>query len=148
MKECEGVTFAPVEMVVTRAHDQAAMFGDTRSHEKLGMVDIHTFNHFYTYQVDRDVNEHNEGVVMDLVKEYEQAATSEGFAFRLRAEFNSAEASRTGMGFHVQLGYKHRVDNSGGYTIEAVAEADSLEDDDGIGTISLDVPSLPPGRDY
>ena len=71
MKECEGVTFAPVEMVVTRAHDQTAMFGDTRSHEKLGMVDIHAFNHFYTYQVDRDVNEHNEGVVMDLVKEYE-----------------------------------------------------------------------------
>ena len=29
-----------------------------------------------------------------------------------------------------------------------MAEADSLEDDDGIGTISLDVPSLPPGRDY
>ena len=71
-----------------------------------GLVDVHSFNHYYTIQVDRDVNERNEGVVMDLVMDHERASTTEGFAFRLRAEFNSAEASRTGMGFRVILGAK------------------------------------------
>jgi hypothetical protein len=49
MKECEGVTFAPVEMVVTRAKDQQATFGEAKSTEKLGLVDMHTFNHFYSF---------------------------------------------------------------------------------------------------
>ena len=146
LKECDGVTFAPVEMVVTRANDQPAMFGDTTTYEKKSLVDIHTFNHFYTYQVDRDIHEKNEGVVIDLVKSWEQAATPEGFAFRLRAEFNSAEASRAGMGFHVQLGYKVR--DGHGYYIETIAEASSEADSTPTSTLSIDVASLPPGRDY
>ena len=106
MKQCEGVTFAPSEMVLTRASDQPAKFSYSDFSEKKGLVDVHTFNHFYTFQVDRDINEENEGVVINLLKASEQASTKEGFAFRLRAEFNSAESSRAGMGFHVQLGYQ------------------------------------------
>jgi hypothetical protein len=40
--------------------------------------------------VDRDVDEQNEGVIIDLTYEEEaKAATYQGFAMRLRAEFNS-----------------------------------------------------------
>ena len=107
---------------------------------------MHQFNHFYTFQVDRDVNERNEGLIMDLVYDSEEAATPEGFAFRLRAEFNSAEASRAGMGFRVTLGYK--VYDKSGYTIENVAEMTSLNTEEGEGTVSIDIPSLPAGRSY
>ena len=110
------------------------------------LVDVHTFNHFYTFQVDRDINERNEGLVMDLVSEYDKASTPEGFAFRLRAEFNSAEASRAGMGFRVTLGYKE-FDESG-YYIKTVAEASSLNAEEGEGTVAIDVPSLPAGYSY
>lgn len=59
------------------------------------MIDVHTFNHFYTFQADRDVDEKNEGVVIDITYEDEAvAASNQGYAMRLRAEFNSAEASR------------------------------------------------------
>lgn len=107
---------------------------------------MHTFNHFYTFQVDRDVNERNEGLVMDLTKDTERASTNEGFAFRLRAEFNSAEASRSGMGFRVTLGYK--VYDKTGYTIETLAEMSSLNAEEGEGTVAIDIPSLPAGRAY
>ena len=109
---CEGVAFMPHQLVVTRAKDQPGIpsqesdIATCRQAPDIGLVDIHTFNHFYTFQVDRDVNEVNEGLVMDLLGEWEQAATTEGFALRLRAEFNSAEASRAEMGFRVQVGYK------------------------------------------
>ena len=93
-------------MTLTRAKDQPGLQSETDSDEMHGLVDVHSFNHYYTFQVDRDVNERNEGVVMDLVMDHERASTTEGFAFRLRAEFNSAEASRTGMGFRVILGAK------------------------------------------
>lgn len=112
----------------------------------MGLVDVHTFNHFYTFQVDRDINERNEGLVIDLITDREKAATVDGFAFRLRAEFNSAEASRAGMGFKVTLGYKVR--EGSGYYIEPVAEMTSLNTEEGEGTVAIDVPSLPAGRDY
>jgi len=83
---------------------------------------------------------------MDLVFDHEKASSPEGFAFRLRAEFNSAEASRSGMGFSVNLGYK-KYDNTG-YTIETIAEMNSLNTEEGEGTVSIDIPSLPPGRAY
>ena len=107
---------------------------------------MHNYNHFYTFQVDRDVNERNEGLVMDLVLPTEKASTTEGFAFRLRAEFNSAEASRSGMGFRVTLGYK-KTDKTG-YTIETLAEMTSLNTEEGEGTVAIDIPSLPAGRAY
>ena len=109
---CEGVALMPNNMVLTRAKDQPGM---QEGENTVGLVDVHSFNHFYTFQVDRDVNERNEGLVMDLLNDTEKASTSEGFAFRLRAEFNSAEASRAGMGFRVTLGYKVR--DTTGYTI-------------------------------
>ena len=103
---CEGVAFMPSHMTLTRAKDQPGLQSETDSDEMHGLVDVHSFNHYYTFQVDRDVNERNEGVVMDRVMDHEKASTTEGFAFRLRAEFNSAEASRSGMGFRVILGAK------------------------------------------
>ena len=92
------------------------------------------------------MNERNEGLVMDLISEHEKASTSEGFAFRLRAEFNSAEASRTGMGFRVVLGAK--VYDNSGYTVETLAEMTSLNSEEGEGTVAIDIPSLPAGRSY
>jgi len=103
-----------------------------------GLLDVHSYNHFYTFQVDRNVNDRIEGVVMDLVKASEKAASAEGFAFRLRAEFNTAEASRTAMGFKVTLGYKVR--DATGYTITTVAEASSLNAEEGEGFVAIDVP--------
>ena len=114
--------------------------------ETTGLVDVHTYGHYYTFQVDRDVNERNEGLVMDLVTDTEKASTTEGFAFRLRAEFNSAEASRAGMGFRVMLGYKVR--DASGYTVQTLAEMTSLNTDEGEGTVAIDIPSLPAGRAY
>jgi len=110
------------------------------------MIDVHTFNHFYTFQVDRDVNERNEGLVMDLINEADKASTSEGFSFRLRAEFNSAEASRAGMGFKVTLGYK--VHDATGYTITTVAEMSSLKNEKDMAMLAIDIPKLPADKDY
>lgn len=59
------------------------------------------YNHFYTFQVDRDVGKTNEGIEMLIPADKFQ--TNDAFAFRLRAEFNSAETSRTEMGFKVFL---------------------------------------------
>jgi hypothetical protein len=50
------------------------------------------------------------------------------------------------MGFHVQLGYKVR--EGGGYYIQTLAEASSLNADEGESTVAIDVPSIPAGRDY
>ena len=83
---------------------------------------------------------------MDLVQEKERTSTPEGFAFRLRAEFNSAEASRMGMGFRVILAAK--IPDATGYTLETIAEMSSLNSEEGIGTVAIDMPSLPPGRAY
>lgn len=148
---CDGVAFMPTDLVITRAKDQQGLHNpghDPLMHDMdtLGLVDVHTFNHFYTFQVDRDVNERNEGLVMDLINEHELAATPEGFAFRLRAEFNSAEASRAGMGFRVVLGAK--VYDHNGYTVETIMEEISLNTEEGEGTVSMDIPSLPAGRAY
>ena len=108
---------------------------------------MHSFGHFYTFQVDRDVNEKNEGVIMDLVSANEKAATAEGFAFRLRAEFNSAEASRTGMGFKVILAAKETT-RDGGYYLNDIATATSINTAEGEGTVAIDIPSLPAGVAY
>lgn len=143
---CEGVSFMPTNMVVTRATDILGMpsLHDPMEYDEL--VDVHSFNHFYTFQVDRDVNERNEGLVMDLVTDRERASTPEGFAFRLRAEFNSAEASRAGMGFRVTLGQKEFDET--GYFIKTIAEATSLNAEEGEGTVAIDIPSLPAGFSY
>lgn len=112
-----------------------------------GMIDIHTFNHFYTYQVDRDVEEENEGVVIDITYEDEAtAATRDGYAMRLRAEFNSAEASRAQMAFKATFGYK--VYDSSGYYLEELASVSSLNTDEGDGTIAIDLPKLESGYSY
>lgn len=60
------------------------------------------YNHFYTFQIDRDVAKVNEGIEMIIPKD-KFKTSAEGLAFRLRSEFNSAEASRTEMGFRVML---------------------------------------------
>jgi len=138
-------------MVITRAKDQPGLAVTEKKgsggDKTQGLVDVHSFGHFYTFQVDRDVNEKNEGVIMDLVTPFEKAATTEGFAFRLRAEFNSAEASRTGMGFRVVLASKEST-KDGGYFLNDIAEATSLNTAEGEGTVAIDVPSLPAGEAY
>ncbi len=148
---CEGVSFMQSELVVTRAKDQPGLNASEENaaggDRKQGLVDVHNFGHYYTFQVDRDVNEKNEGVIMDLVSEFEKAATQEGFAFRLRAEFNSAEASRTGMGFKVILASKEPTPD-GGYYLKDIATATSLNTAEGEGTVAIDVPSLPAGFAY
>ena len=97
---CDGVVFMPTELVSTGAKDMAqSLVGE----ETLELVDVHTYNHFYTFQIDRDVNKENEGIEMRIPAEKFKSTSTEGFAFRLRAEFNSAEGSRTEMGFKVEL---------------------------------------------
>ena len=85
---------------------------------------MHTFNHFYTFQVDRDVEEKNEGVVIDITYEDEANAASDlGYAMRLRAEFNSQEASRAQMGFKASFGYK--LYDQTGYIFKKLADVSS-----------------------
>lgn len=52
--------------------------------------------------MDRDINKVNEGIEM-IIPAQKFFKNSDGLAFRLRAEFNSAEGSRTEMGFRVML---------------------------------------------
>lgn len=83
---------------------------------------------------------------MDVVTDQEIAASSQGFAMRLRTEFNSAEASRAEMAYSVTFGYKKW--QMGGYTIEPLAEVSSTNTALGEGVVSIDLPSLPAGRSY
>ena len=83
---------------------------------------------------------------MDLITEDELAADSKGFAFRLRTEFNSAEASRAEMAYTVTLGYK-KFDNAG-YFMEPITEVSSTNTALGEGVVSIDIPNLPAGRSY
>lgn len=50
------------------------------------------------------------------------------------------------MGFRVMLSYKVR--DQTGYYLETVAEMTSLNTEEGEGTVSIDIPDLPAGRDY
>jgi hypothetical protein len=95
---CDGVGFLPTELIPTGAKELAQVpVGD----ESKEVIDVHMYNHFYTFQVDRDVGKTNEGIEMLIPADKFQ--TNDAFVFRLRAEFNSAEASRTEMGFKVFL---------------------------------------------
>ena len=135
LNECEGVGIAPRKMVLTRSHETKALLQNLKRKKGAessyiddiidsGMIDVHTFNHFYTFQVDRDVDERNEGVVIDITYEDEANAASDmGYAMRLRAEFNSQEASRSQMGFKATFGYK-QYDKSG-YFFKKLAEVSS-----------------------
>lgn len=75
------------------------------------------------------------------------ASQSDGFAFRLRAEFNSAEGSRTEMGFRVMLQSKSK-DSDDLEERTTISEASTLDFKYGEGTAQIDVPSLPSGVDY
>ena len=136
----------PRTMVITGAKDLLGLALDTPDgggSTTQELVDVHMFNHFYTFQVDRDPSRTNEGVEMNLLGPGVQASGSEGFAFRLRSEFNSAEQSRSEMGFRVALWSFDEADDW-----QVVAEATSLNATAGAGTVSIDVPSLPPGKEY
>jgi hypothetical protein len=81
----------PRTMVITGAKDLPGLPSDNEGKEPTELVDVHMFNHFYTFQVDRDPTRTNEGVEMNLMGPEVRASGREGFAFRLRSEFNSAE---------------------------------------------------------
>ena len=46
---CAGVTFMPTNLVLTRAQDQPGLPNEADSDETKGLVDAHTYNHFYTF---------------------------------------------------------------------------------------------------
>ena len=137
---CDGVGFLPSELVPTGAKEMAQI---SRGDESQELIDVHMYNHFYTFQVDRDVGKVNEGIEM-LIPADKFATQSDGFAFRLRAEFNSAEGSRTEMGFRVMLQSKSRDSDER----TPIFEASTLDFKYGEGTAQIDVPSLPGGVDY
>ena len=142
-KECDGVGFMPRQLLITGAKDIQALPPLQEGEDEQELVDVHMYNHFYTFQVDRDPAMTNEGVEMSLLPPSTRASGTEGYAFRLRSEFNSAEMSRGEMGFRVALwSYSERED------WQVVAEASSLNATEGLGTVSIDVPSLPEGKEY
>ena len=81
----------PRTMVITGAKDLPVQTSNSEGEEPSELVDVHMFNHFYTFQVDRDPTRTNEGVEMNLLGPGVRASGRDGFAFRLRSEFNSAE---------------------------------------------------------
>jgi len=114
----------------------------TKDEDSFELIDVHTYNHFYTFQIDRDAGKVNEGIEM-LIPSNQFSTSSEGLAFRLRAEFNSAEASRAEMGFKVTL-FSQDKDKKR----TSVKEASSLDGANGIGTALIDAAFLPSGFDY
>lgn len=66
----------PHNMYVTYAKD---IEGD--------LVDIHTFNKIFTFQIDRP-KEQNDGMVQS--KFFNEKSAGEGFLFRLRAELSAS----------------------------------------------------------
>jgi len=141
---CDGVAFLPRELVKTGAKD-VAQSGDEHTNNEL--VDVHTYNHFYTFQVDRQVNKVNEGIEMLIPAEKFVASSADGFAFRLRAEFNSAEGSRAEVGFRLKL-LVGRNDDDTDDKREVLADVSSLDSDYGEGTVMIDLPKLYAGKDY
>ena len=53
---CESVGFMPRTLVITGAKDMPSTPSEKDDDEYIELVDVHTFNHFYTFQVDRDPN--------------------------------------------------------------------------------------------
>lgn len=104
---------------------------------------MHVYNHFYTFQVDRDIGKVNEGIEM-MIPADKFVSNSDGFAFRLRAEFNSAEGSRTEMGFRVMLQSKDKSSNER----TTISEASTLDLKYGEDTAQIDLHLLPYGTDY
>jgi hypothetical protein len=51
-KMCEGIGFMPTELVPMRAKEQIQIQNDDDRNE---VVDVHIYNHFYTFQVNRDI---------------------------------------------------------------------------------------------
>jgi hypothetical protein len=88
----------PSHLVFQGAKDQT-----TDDETNLELLDVHTFNHFYTFQVDRDVEKINEGVEMVIPDEYLRSVGNSGHVFRLRSYFASATSTRTEMGMNVYL---------------------------------------------
>jgi hypothetical protein len=111
------------------------------------LVDVHTYNHFYTFQVDRQVDKENEGIEMLIPADKFVASSADGFSFRLRAEFNSAEGSRAEVGFRLKL-LVGRNENETDDKREVLADVSSLDSDYGEGTVMIDVPKLLSGKDY
>ena len=141
--QCERVGFMPRTLVITGAKDLPGLASKDADGDPVELVDVHMYNHFYTFQVDRDPSRTNEGVEMSLMAPDVQASTREGFTFRLRSEFNSAEQSRSEMGFSVAL-WSFTDDEDW----QVVAAASSLNATSGVGTVSIDIPNLPPGKEY
>ena len=137
---CEGIGFMPTELVPMRAKEQIQIQNDDEINE---IVDVHIYNHFYTFQVDRDIGKVNEGIEM-LIPAEKFFTNSDGFAFRLRAEFNSAEGSRTEMGFRVMLQSKNKDSD----IRTTISEASTLDLKYGEDTAQIDLPLLPYGTDY
>lgn len=125
----------------TGAKDMAPLSSDESDSQEL--IDVHMYNHFYTFQVDRKVAEANEGIEM-LIPAEKFKTSSDGFAFRLHAEFNSAEGSRTEMGFRASL--LRQDPETKQRTL--VKDASTLDLIDGEGQVHIDIPQLESGVDY
>jgi hypothetical protein len=58
-------------------------------------IDMHTFNHFYTFQVDRDVGKIQEGIELEL------PPITQPTAFTLKSWFDTAQHSHAAMSMRV-----------------------------------------------
>ena len=65
----------PRTMVITGAKDQQGLPSKDEDGDAVELVDVHMYNHFYTFQVDRDPSRTNEGVEMNLMGPKVEAST-------------------------------------------------------------------------
>ena len=59
-ERCSNIGFLPRSLVPQYAND----LQDSQKERDQQFLDVHTFNHFFTFQIDHDVNLVNEGVEM------------------------------------------------------------------------------------
>ena len=86
-KPCENIGFLPNTLTMTPAMDTW----------QTEAVDVHTFGRYYTFQIDRDVNQMVEGVNMKI------PTTRQATTFQLKAWFDSAQNSHAAMSMKVSL---------------------------------------------
>lgn len=85
---CEGVGFLPRELTLSQAKDYQ---------HSGSAVDVHTFNRFYTFQVDRDVSKLKEGIEISL------PPMSSATSLTLKFWFDTAKHTHVAMNMKVQL---------------------------------------------
>ena len=83
---CAELTFMPAELDFVGSHD---------SDEP--MLDLHTFNKFHAFQIGKQ-----EGIAFNIPRDMLRGG-QDGFLFRLRAEYASAERSRARMNLQITV---------------------------------------------